>query len=170
MKRFKRISKYLWKVYATLIVITLVLFIVPLIFEAYWHSGSLRTSLNPQYVATAAYLFENPNPTPTNIYIVPSPGEVIKAGDRVCVYSDLFGYAGYDYFSHLLINKQRLSHSDIDVSWGGTFGYANNSVCFVNNSKRNLGLDEGIHLFEIRLRENPFHTEIQYEWAVRVEN
>jgi hypothetical protein len=151
-------------------VIALVLLIVPLIFGAYWHSGSLRTSLDPRYVATAEYLFENPNPTPTNISIRPSPGEIIQADDRVCVYSDLFGYAGYDYFSHFLINKQRLSHSAIDVSWGGTFGYANNSVCFWNVQSGNLGLDAGIHLFEIRLRKNPFHTEIQYEWAVRVEN
>jgi hypothetical protein len=158
-----------FKIILAVLGIILTLLIANDIYFRWLRSGELRTILDPRYVATAEYLFENPNPTPSNISIRPSPGETIKDGEEVCVYApdeDFF------MFTQFLINKKRLSIDNFQLFNGPDLleGPSYVSFCFWNDSSANLGLDVGIHLFEIRLRKNPFHTEIQYEWAVRVEN
>jgi hypothetical protein len=164
MNRLSKKTKFVLAGFLILIVIPLALIQG---FHEWLHSGGLRASLDPRYVATAQYLFENPNPTPERMGIAPSPGEIIRAGDRVCVY--VYNEKSF-LFPQFLINKKRLSIDDIKISAGGTFDHENISFCFTNEPSSNLGLDEGIHLFEIRLRKNIFDKQIRYEWAVRVEN
>ncbi|MBI1279540.1 MAG: hypothetical protein GC179_15545 [Anaerolineaceae bacterium] len=156
-----------------------------LLFAQWVWGGSIKPSLDAQYVPTAEYLFEHPQSTPSFLSIQPSPSTYVKnqtpfhitlsLGDsrfgckELCVDSDSHNAEdNYERWSNIFINNQRIPHLLIFASSAGNLGHYGLTFNF------NPELSSGLHLFRIEIGSsfndflNP-DPKLRYEWAYRVE-
>jgi len=155
------------------------------LFAEWAWGGSVKPSLDAQYVPTAEYLLQFPQPTPLFLSINPPPSIQIPhqmsfnfsllLGDKrfgceqFCI--DEVSWSGgenYHRWSQIYLNNQRIARLDVFSSRAGNLGQHGLMFNF------NVNLLNGVHLFRIQIASsfNEFlHPDpnLSYEWAYRVE-
>lgn len=140
--------------------------------------GSVKTSLDAQYIPTAEYLLQHPQPTPSSMQIYPNPGAILDSSDIVVmILAFELNKDGVEQWTQLFLNHQRIARSDIDTP-PGTGRYWSPGIMLMDYAELtfdpNNKLNSGLHLFRIQIGRsfndflNP-DPKLSYEWAYRVE-
>lgn len=138
--------------------------------------GSIKPSLDAQYVPTAEYLLQHPQPIPSLIIVHPEPSTLLASSGTVSIGAFLNDKIySLSQWSQLFINNQKVSIDDIDVAFEYPDIHSKKEV-YVQYFYFYLyqRLDPGLHLFRIQIASsfgeflNP-DPNLSYEWAYRVE-
>ncbi len=81
--------------------------------------GSTKPSLDVQYIPTAEYLLQHPQPTPSSMLIKPDPSTILASSDTIAVILAFeLNKEGVEQWTQLFLNHQRIARSDIDTPPG----------------------------------------------------
>jgi hypothetical protein len=172
MKMWRKLNKGCLFLIATPFLILLGL----LLFAEWAWGGNIKPSLDPQYVPTAQYLLQHPQPTPSFLQIKPIPGTILgsKLGSLRIEVNLKADKSDTSQWSQIFLNGQRLSHLDITGSFPGGLPAPNeknfNTAYFL--FYRTANLDSGPYLLRIQAGSsfndflNP-DPKLSYEWAYR---
>jgi|SRR5689334_12221015 len=161
-----------------LIAIPLLILLSLWLFGEWAWGGSTKPSLDAQYIPTAEYLLEHPQPTPSFLQINPVPGTKLasRLGDLRVEVNLGADKTGTTQWTQIFLNGQRLSHLDITGSFPGGLPAPNeknfNTVYFYFYKTTTVG--SGLHLFRIQAGSSFYDLlnpdpKLSYEWAYRVE-
>jgi hypothetical protein len=155
------------------------LILISLLLFAQWvWSGSIKPSLDPQFVPTAEYLLEHPQPTPSFLSVSPAPAlrmdnQLSALRIEVNLEANKFDTSQW---TQIFLNGQRLEHLDTTGSFPGGLPAPNekNSNTAYFYIYHTATLHSGLYLLRIQAGSS-FHDflnpdpKLSYEWAYRVE-
>lgn len=142
----------------------------------YWAIGGyVKPSLDPQYIPTAEYLREHPFQDPEWgwpstiddlwMEIYPNP----PMNDRVCIYVASNHLEDFDnlkwleiFINEQVVRRVYFERIDIDYPPPNIDGYSS-GICYKGH------LDSGLHIIELRAKENLFAEPYSiYRWAIEI--
>jgi hypothetical protein len=157
--------------------VPILIVIVLLLFAEWMWGGRVQTSLDPQYVPTAQYLVEHPEPMPGFINVYPRPGSTIQSGDMLQAATNAYRLAASEDdiadWTRIYVNNVRLENfRDVVRGMGGPLMPPDET--YDPTFFFSPPLQPGFHLIEIRVGTsitallNPSEART-YTWAYQVE-
>jgi hypothetical protein len=148
----------------------LICFVIHVILIAISTNGTSPELLQEQYIPTAQYMIQNPQPLPDYITYIEPQTNVISDNNRICVgiNNKLVGpFTGF--WSQIYVNEALLSYDNIDVSSVGLMGFSDESLstteyCFT------LTGSIGLQIIEIRAKNYYVDNRFDYRFAVEYIN
>lgn len=153
----------------------LILLVFQLVHLGWLANGKLVVQPFGDAEKTAIYLYSNPIPTLENLFISPSPSDMLDSDKQVCAYAkDKNGIMAHRW-TIWEINGQSIPQWMYNVYQDPMLRLNTNGesqdgaiTCLEFNVFR--WLNDGTHLFRLHYRDNPFEEGLSYEWAFRVNN
>ena len=146
-----------------------------LLFAEWAWGGSIKPSIDPQYVPTAEYLLQHPQSTPSFISVYPEPGSIVQRSQDISVVVVLHAnWSDIIQWTRLLLNGERIPGDYIRLTYpyGLHVEKDFNAATFVPTVPETL--TSGLHIFRVQVGSsfndflNP-DPKLSYEWVYRVE-